>query len=123
MKKVCSLIILSIVVVMTLLICSNGVKASTLLFPTSNDTENEVENETEDENEVEEENETENSLVVNNLNNNLTKENHVNITNTPSNNTNLPQTGENDFYIVTGVGFVAVVIGSVAYIKSRKYDI
>ena len=31
--------------------------------------------------------------------------------------------GENDFYIVTGVGFVALVIGSVAYIKSRKYDI
>ena len=34
----------------------------------------------------------------------------------------LPQTGENDIYMITAVGIVAVVIGSVAFIKSKKYD-
>ena len=34
----------------------------------------------------------------------------------------LPQTGENDIYIVTAVGAIALVIGGVAYMKSRKYD-
>ena len=35
----------------------------------------------------------------------------------------LPQTGENDIYIISVVGLAAVVIGSVAYAKSKKYDI
>ena len=54
----------------------------------------------------------------------------VNVTNTSKNNTtnttkgsgNLPQTGENDIYIVSGIGLVALAIGGVAYMKSRKYD-
>lgn len=55
----------------------------------------------------------------------------VNVTNTAKNNTttnttkekgNLPQTGENDIYIVTGIGVVALIIGGLAYMKSRKYD-
>ncbi len=35
----------------------------------------------------------------------------------------LPQTGENDIYIITVVGIAAIVIGSIAYAKSKKYDI
>lgn len=34
----------------------------------------------------------------------------------------LPQTGENDIYIVSAIGAVALIIGGVAYMKSRKYD-
>ena len=34
----------------------------------------------------------------------------------------LPQTGENDIYMITAVGIAAVVIGSIAYVKSKKYD-
>lgn len=35
----------------------------------------------------------------------------------------LPQTGENDIYVITLVGIVAVAIGAVAYVKSKKYDL
>lgn len=35
----------------------------------------------------------------------------------------LPQTGENDIYIVSSIGLVVLVIGGVAYIKSKKYSI
>lgn len=35
----------------------------------------------------------------------------------------LPQTGENDIYLISVIGLAAVVIGSVAYVKSKKYDI
>ncbi len=35
----------------------------------------------------------------------------------------LPQTGENDIYMITIVGIAAIVIGSIAYAKSKKYDI
>lgn len=35
----------------------------------------------------------------------------------------LPKTGENDVYIISAIGAAALVIGIVAYIKSRKYDI
>lgn len=34
----------------------------------------------------------------------------------------LPQTGENDIYIVSAIGIVALVIGGLAYTKSKKYD-
>lgn len=50
----------------------------------------------------------------------------VNITNTTSPTTtrsaNLPQTGENDIYIVSAIGAVALILGGIAYVKSRKYD-
>ncbi|MBR3324826.1 MAG: LPXTG cell wall anchor domain-containing protein [Clostridia bacterium] len=52
---------------------------------------------------------------------NTTPKNTTN-TNTTNGNGKLPQTGENDIYIVTGIGLVALVIGGVAYMKSRKYD-
>lgn len=40
----------------------------------------------------------------------------------PTSGTDLPQTGENDIYIVSAIGLVALVIGGVAYIKSKKYS-
>ncbi len=35
----------------------------------------------------------------------------------------IPQTGENDLYIISLIGMVAIVIGGVAFAKSKKYDI
>ena len=35
---------------------------------------------------------------------------------------NIPQAGENDIYIISGIGIIAIVIGGVAYIRSRKYN-
>lgn len=47
-----------------------------------------------------------NVTVVNNINENTTKD--------------LPQTGETDTYVIAGIGIVAILIGTVAYIKSRR---
>ena len=125
MKKLRNYVILFTLVVLALTFNIQGVKASSILF--DNDTTEETENESSLDNEVSIENETtnestNNSVIVNSLNNNLVKDNQVNNT-TPGNNDNLPQTGENDIYIVSVVGAIALIIGSVAYIKSRKYDI
>ena len=35
----------------------------------------------------------------------------------------IPQTGENDVYMITAIGIVAIVIGGIAFAKSKKYDI
>lgn len=123
MKNLRNCVILFTLIVLALTFNMQGVQASSLLFdnetnetPDTNQTENEVTIENETENVV-----TNSSIVVNNLNDNIVKDNQVNVT--PGNNNNLPQTGENDVYIVSVVGAIALVIGSVAYIKSRKYDI
>ena len=43
-------------------------------------------------------------------------------TNTTGGKGNLPQTGENDIYIVSAIGAVALIIGGIAFVKGRKYD-
>lgn len=133
MKNLVNYVILSVaMVIAVLVIMSQGVSASqTVLFPsttTNNTTLNTaVENESASDTNV---------VPVNNLNTNTQKDptpvnnTTVNVVNktqntttTPSKSQNLPQTGENDVYIVTAVGVVALAIGTIAYIKSRKYDI
>lgn len=126
MKKLRNYVILFTLVVFALTFNMQGVKASSILFDNDTTEETETENESLLDNEVSIENETTNesttnSVIVNSLNNNLVKDNQVNTT--PGNNDNLPQTGENDIYIVSAVGAIALIIGSVSYIKSRKYDI
>lgn len=49
---------------------------------------------------------TTNTVTTNNINNNVEKD--------------LPKTGETDTYIIAGIGAVALVIGSIAFIKSRN---
>ena len=34
----------------------------------------------------------------------------------------LPKTGENDIYVVTAIGVVAIAVGAFAFAKSRKYQ-
>ena len=52
---------------------------------------------------------TTNNVAVNNINDDADKD--------------IPQTGENDIYIVAGIGALALAIGGFAFIKSRKYSI
>lgn len=52
-----------------------------------------------------------------NTTSNITKVNTVS-----DGNKDLPQTGENDIYIVTAIGVVAIALGGIAYIKSKKYE-
>ena len=47
-----------------------------------------------------------NTSTTNNINSNVNKD--------------LPQTGETDTYIIAGIGAVALVIGTIAFIKSRS---
>ena len=41
----------------------------------------------------------------------------------PTSGSDLPQAGENDIYIVSSIGLLAIIFGGVAYIKSRKYSV
>ena len=47
------------------------------------------------------------------------------VNNTPVNKVEetIPKTGENDIFIVAGVGVIALAIGAVAYRNSKKYSI
>ncbi len=60
--------------------------------------------------------------VVGNTTGNTVQTNIVKINEIDSDK-DLPQTGENDIYMISVIGLAAVVIGSVAYVKSKKYDI
>ncbi len=56
------------------------------------------------------------NTVGNTVQANITKINEI------DSDKDLPQTGENDIYMISFIGLAAVVIGSVAYVKSKKYD-
>lgn len=49
---------------------------------------------------------TTNSTVVNNINDNATKD--------------LPKTGETDTYVIATVGIIAIIVGGIAFIASKK---
>ena len=67
-------------------------------------------------------NQTTNQTSRNTTTLNTTATNVVKVNTVSDGEKDLPQTGENDIYIVTMVGVVAVVIGTVAYVKSKKYS-
>ena len=85
-------------------------------------------------------NSTDNNTVANNTVNNNTTSNAPILTPTTPNITNntvnnvvnntpkkqeetIPKTGENDIFIVLGVGIIALAIGAVAYRNSKKYSL
>ena len=47
------------------------------------------------------------NVSANNINENIAKE-------------DIPQTGENDLYIISTVGLIAITIGAISFVKSRK---
>lgn len=118
MKNFRKYIILSVAMIFTVLfVMSTNVNASAglILTPgtsnsivnnTANTVNNTVVNNTVANNTV---NNTANTTVVNNINEDADKD--------------IPQTGENDIYIVTGIGVLALAIGGFAFVKSRKYSI
>ncbi len=53
-------------------------------------------------------NTTSNTVIVNNINDNASKD--------------LPKTGETDTYIIATVGVIAIAVGGIAYIISKKYN-
>ena len=63
-------------------------------------------------------NTVQNTALNTTLTNNVQKVNNINDASK-----DLPQTGENDIYIITVIGMVAIAIGGVAFAKSKKYDI
>ena len=66
---------------------------------------------------------TQNTTTLNTTTLNTTATNVVKVNTVSDGEKDLPQTGENDIYMITAIGAAAIVIGGVAYIKSRKYDI
>ena len=59
-----------------------------------------------------------------NVASNLTSVNNVQkVNNINDASKDIPQTGENDIYVITVIGLAAVVIGGIAFAKSKKYDI
>lgn len=69
-------------------------------------------------------NNTTNNTTTNSTTNSTTNTSKLN-TSTTNNinsdvNKDLPQTGETDTYIIAGIGAVALVIGTIAFVKSRN---
>ena len=63
-------------------------------------------------------NTAQNTTPVNVVPTNIVKVNNINDASK-----DIPQTGENDIYMITGIGIAAIVIGGIAFAKSKKYDI
>lgn len=54
--------------------------------------------------------------------NNINANKDVPATTNTTETTSLPKTGENDVYVISAIGALALVIGGVAYARSRKLD-
>lgn len=115
MKKLGSLVVLSLaVIVAVLFIGANSVKATSPfglnLTNTATNTANET-NTTNTATNVVDTNalKVNNTTTVNNINDNLTKN-------------EISKTGEFDTYIISGVAIAALAVGTVAFVKSRKLN-
>ena len=81
------------------LVLNPGATTNTTTNATTNTTTNSVTNATTNTTRL-------NTSTTNNINSDVNKD--------------LPQTGETDTYIIAGIGAVALVIGTIAFIKSRS---
>lgn len=68
-------------------------------------------------------NQTSNQTSRNTTTLNTTATNVVKVNTVSDGEKDLPQTGENDVYVITAVGAVAIIIGGIAYINSKRYDL
>lgn len=64
---------------------------------------------------------TTNTATSNTTANTITRTNVIKTNNINTGDKDLPQTGENDIYIVTGIGILVIAIGGFAYIKSKRF--
>ena len=106
--------LVSLIIVLAILALLSGtVNAAGVVLINSATTENQaVENDVT--------NEVENNVSTNilGITNNVQKVNNINDATK-----DIPQTGENDVYMITAIGIAAIVIGGIAFAKSKKYDI
>ncbi len=127
MKNFKNYLIISLVMVLAILFFINkGVNASGIAIVYSNSATN---------NTTTENNTTANNTTANNtttqvtpLTTNVVKTNTINDASKDNGSTSLtdkqiPKTGENDIYVISAIGFVAIVVGIFSYAKSKKYDI
>ena len=68
-------------------------------------------------------NQTTNQTSRNTTTLNTTATNVVKVNTVSDGEKDLPQTGENDVYVITAIGAVAIIIGGIAYINSKRYDL
>ena len=122
MKNLRKNLIVSLVMVLAItLLFVKGVNASGLSI--MGGTNNVQDNSTNLENVTTQNTTTQNTTTLNTTPLNTTSTNVVKVNTVSDGEKDLPQTGENDIYMITAIGAVAIIIGGVAYIKSRKYDI
>ncbi len=124
MKKLGSLVVLSLAaVVAVLFISANSVKASSPyvgglnLNPTNNTVGNTTGTPATPANETNNTTNTTPTVDPNAIN--TTKDNNINDNLTKN---EISKTGEFDTYIISGVAIAVIAVGSVAFIKSRKLD-
>lgn len=118
--KITTTIILAVAMVVAF---SGVVNADSVLFNNNNNTTNNTTNEVTNNATT---NNTANTSGGGILNNTVNTPVNTPVNNTPVvNNTTetIPKTGENDIFIVAGVGAIALVMGAVAYKNSKKYSI
>ena len=112
MKKLGSLVVLSLAaIVAVLFIGANSVKASSPFTINVANTANETTNVT-------------NNAAVNNVTpiNTTIPANNVVVTNNINGKNEISKTGEFDTYIISGVAIAAILVGTVAFVKSRKLN-
>lgn len=124
MKNLVKVLVVSLVMVLAIaFFCVKGVNASDGVLTPTLGTENEVANEatplTPTTNEATNTAPVTPTTPVNTTTNTARP---TTVINDIGSEKDLPQTGENDIYIVAVVGALAVIIGSVAYVKSKKYS-
>ncbi len=118
MKKLGSLVVLSLAaIVAVLFIGANSAMASSPFAISLNNTNTATNTAT---------NEATNNAVVNNVvNTNALQTNNTVTTNNINSNltkNEISKTGEFDTYIISGVAIAAILVGTVAFVKSRKLN-
>lgn len=111
MKKLGSLVVLSLAaIVAVLFIGANSVKASSPFTINVANTTNETTNVT--------------NTAANNVTpiNTTIPANNVVVTNNINGKNEISKTGEFDTYIISGVAIAAILVGTVAFVKSRKLN-
>ena len=122
MKNLRKNLIISLVMVVAIaLLFATGVNASDSRFTIGGG--NTTGNATSLTNTSDTQNATSNLTSANTTTLNTTTTNIVKVNTVSDGEKDLPQTGENDIYFITAIGAVAIIIGGVAYIKSKKYDL
>ena len=114
MKKLGSLVVLSLAAIVAVLFigANSAMATSPFAISLTNNTTNEATNNTVTT--------TNNDVDTNVLNNNVVATNNINDNVVVKN--KISETGEFDTYIISGVAIATLLVGTVAFVKSRKLN-